>query len=183
MDNILSSLNFPARFSGWIRASVSTPANSISLNVDVWGFFRSCKVDRVIHLSPLLFVMCTDYLSRLIKVRTMELNFKFHPKCGMHNNTHLAFADDLIVMARGDHPSVKILAAILQKFGEISGLKANNLKESSLFLAGVRGIETAAIEDDHHFTKGSLPVRYLGIPLSASRLQCLDYSRFIEQIP
>lgn len=56
----------------------------------------------------------------------------------MHQITHLAFADDLMVMARGHLISVQLLENVLQEFGDTSGLRANWLK-SSLFLAGVRG--------------------------------------------
>lgn len=100
----------------------------------------------------------------------MVSDFKFHPKCGMHNITHLAFADDLTVMARGDINSVQILASILTDFGDVSGLRANSLK-CSLFLAGVQGAEAQAIEDTLHFARGAFPFRYLGIPLSALRLR------------
>lgn len=50
-------------------------------------------------LSHFLFVLCIEYLSRLFKYRTIESNFKCYPKCGKRYITHLAFADDLVVMA------------------------------------------------------------------------------------
>lgn len=60
-------------------------------------------------------------------------------------------------------------------------MHANSLK-SSLILAGVQGLEAKAIEDELHFTRGSFPFRYLGIPISASRLRGSDYAPLIERI-
>lgn len=51
--------------------------------------------------------------------------------------THLAFADNLMLMARGDTTSVQHLATILAEFGAVSGFQANRLKWN-LFLAGVQ---------------------------------------------
>lgn len=182
LEDVLKGLNFPERFCGWIHQCISTPAYSISLNGEIKGFFPGMKgLRQGDPLSPFLFVLCIEYMSRLFKARTLGSAFKFHPKCGLHNITHLAFADDLMVLARGDRPSVQILANILTEFGEVSGLHANNLK-SSLFLAGVQGVETQAIEEALHFTRGSFPFIYLGIPLSASRLRGSNYAPLIERI-
>lgn len=43
--------------------------------------------------------------------------------CMMHKITHLAFADHLMVMTRGDVGSVQVRANILVEFGSISGLQ------------------------------------------------------------
>lgn len=88
-------------------------------------------------LSPYLFVLCVKYLSRLLKVRFGNSDFKYHPKCRKHMITHLAFADNLMLMARGDTTSVQHLATILAEFGAVSGFQANRLKWN-LFLAGVQ---------------------------------------------
>ena len=49
-------------------------------------------------LSPLLFVLSMDYLSRLLKVTTRDPRFKFLPNCKLLGLTHLMFADDLILL-------------------------------------------------------------------------------------
>lgn len=99
----------------------------------------------------------------------------------MHQITHLAFADDLMVMARGHLISVQLLENVLQEFGDTSGLRANWLK-SSLFLVGVRGAKRTEIEDALGFANGSFPFRYLGIPLLASRFKGTDYAPLIDKI-
>lgn len=69
--------------------------------MEVRGFFPGMQgLRRGDPLSPFLFSLCIEYLSRLFKARTMEISFKFHPKCAMHSIKHLAFVDDLMVMSR-----------------------------------------------------------------------------------
>lgn len=182
LEDVMRALNFPEIFCNWIMACVTTPAYSVALNREVKGFFSGMQgLRQGDPLSPYLFVLCIEYLSRLFKARTLDSEFNYHPKCGAHHITHLAFADDLMVMARGDLISVNILAIILNEFGETSGLRANSLK-SSLFLAGVHGTENQAIENALGFAQGSFPFRYLGIPLSASRLRGADYSPLIDRL-
>lgn len=54
------------------------------------------------HMSPYLFVIAMEYLSRCLNVLRGNKGFKFHPKCAKLNITHLSFADDLVMFARGD---------------------------------------------------------------------------------
>lgn len=124
----MRGLNFPERFCGWIRERVTTPAYSIALNGEVRGFFSGMQSLRQWDpLSPYLFVLCIKYLSRLLKARTDISEFRFHLKCRLHRITHLAFVDDLMVMASGDIRSVQIRVDILAEFGAVSSLQANRL--------------------------------------------------------
>lgn len=182
IDAVMRGLNFPDHFCGWIRECVTSPHYTITLNGEVCGFLPGLQgLRQGDPLSPYLFVLSIEYLSRLFKARVDDSEFNHRPKCAKHNITHLAFADDLMLMARGDPISVEILAAILDEFGAASGLHANRLK-SSLFLTGVGGAERVAIEHALGFAVGSFPFRYLGIPLAASRLKGVDYAPLIEKI-
>lgn len=137
--NVLRGLKFLERFCGWIWECISTSAYSIALNGEVRHFFPGMQgLRQGDPLSPYLFVLCIEYLSRLMKARLEDSEFKYHPKCRKHHITHLAFADDLMVMARGDGTLFQLVANILEEFGDVSGLRANRLK-SNLFLAGVHG--------------------------------------------
>lgn len=102
---VISGLNFSDRYFGWIWECVSTPTYSIEMNSEVRGFFPGMQgLRQGDPLSPYLFILCIEYLSRLLKVRIDNTGFKFLPKCRLHQITHLAFADDLMVLARGVLP-------------------------------------------------------------------------------
>ncbi|XP_022852082.1 uncharacterized protein LOC111373749 [Olea europaea var. sylvestris] len=86
---------------------ISTPSFSLAINGSIHGFFKGKRgLRQGDPLSPLLFVICLEYLSRALKVATNNLDFNYHPKCGPLKITHLAFADDLMLFARGDSTSI-----------------------------------------------------------------------------
>lgn len=90
--------------------------------------------------------------------------------------THLAFADDLMLFAKGDRKSVEVLMKALNDFERTSGL-AINAEKSQLFGAGIK--------EDLSFTRipaGTLPVKYLGVPLDGQRLKVAQFSPLIDSI-
>ncbi|KAL0381230.1 UNVERIFIED_CONTAM: hypothetical protein Sangu_0187300 [Sesamum angustifolium] len=161
---------------------VSTSSFSVALNGSLHGFFAGKKGLRQGDLmSPGLFLLCMEYFSRLIKRKTIDSDFNFHPKCEKLKITHLLFADDLMMFSRGDLPSVHILMECLQEFRDVSGLTVNTSK-SSIFTAGIDNNILCDILARTEFTRGEMPVRYLGISLAAQRLSVRDYSPLVDQI-
>lgn len=115
---LLLQLGFPAVMIIWIRECISTASFSISLNGRMHGFHKTkTGLIQGDPISPYLFVLAMEYLSRAIKVATSNPNFNFHPKCEKIGLTHLSFADDIILFSRGDVHSVTILHNTLQQFG------------------------------------------------------------------
>ncbi|XP_057953868.1 uncharacterized mitochondrial protein AtMg01250-like [Malania oleifera] len=116
---------------------VSTSSFFVSLNGRLNGFFKGRKgLRQGDPLSPLLFVICVEYLSRLLKSLEGKFKFKFHPKCDELKITHLAFVDDLMLFSRGDVVSVGYLMECLKEFSLCSSLSTNCLK-SNLYQAGM----------------------------------------------
>ncbi|XP_019237355.1 PREDICTED: uncharacterized protein LOC109217549 [Nicotiana attenuata] len=84
-------------------------------------------------ISPFLFAIAMEYLSRLLNGLKNVQEYKFHPRCGKLNIRHLSFADDLLMFARGDSKSVTTLHAFFMKFSAASGLLANSNKSAIYF--------------------------------------------------
>ena len=81
-------------------------------------------------LSPLLFVLSMEYLSRLLKKAATSSAFKFHPHYKALNLCHLMFADDLFVFCKADPSSLELLIQVMHSFTQVFGLKANISKSS-----------------------------------------------------
>ncbi|GKU95319.1 hypothetical protein SLEP1_g8691 [Rubroshorea leprosula] len=78
-------------------------------------------------------------------------------------------ADDLIVFADGKASSLAAIDDILKSFYSVSGLKVNYAK-SEHFCCGIPASESTALYLSLWIKIGTLPVRYLGVPLIAGRL-------------
>lgn len=116
---------------------VTSTSFPIALNGNLYGHFVGRRgLRQGDPLSPFLFAICLEALSRSLKCMSTSPAFGFHPKCKHLNITHLAFADDLLLFSRGDVRSVSMLMNCLNKFGDTAGLRINSQK-SNIYLSGV----------------------------------------------
>ncbi|XP_050233005.1 uncharacterized protein LOC126681507 [Mercurialis annua] len=93
---------------------------------------------------------------------------------------HISFADDLFVFCKGNLRSVKQIADVLKPFNDVSGLQVNNQK-SCIYFCGVDNDVKENILNELSFKEGSLPVKYLGVPLIGKRLSKGDCQGLIEK--
>ncbi|XP_019229314.1 PREDICTED: uncharacterized protein LOC109210372 [Nicotiana attenuata] len=132
-------------------------------------------------ISPFLFAIAIEYLSRLLKGLKHVQEYKFHPRCGKLNITHLSFADDLLMFARGDSKSVTNLHTCFMKFSATSGLLANPNK-SAIYFGGVDQNTRQEILQNTGYSFGELPFKYLGIPLDTKKLSAMQWQPLIDRI-
>lgn len=79
---MLDALGFPNSFTALVMECVSTPIFSIMLNDTMRGCFKSRRGLRQGYpISPLLFVLCMEYLSRILTKLAQIEQFKFHLRC------------------------------------------------------------------------------------------------------
>ena len=81
----------------------------------------------------------------------------------------------------GDRQSAKLIKDTLHQFYDLTGLCANNSK-SCLFMAGVTDDVGEAIKLTLQFSLGSLPLKYLGVPLITTRLRKSDCRELTKKI-
>lgn len=182
LQQVLSGLNFPPEFINWIMTCLSTVSFSIALNGRSYGFIKGKRgLRQGDPMSLLLFVVGMEYLSRLLQGLEEDADFKFHPKCGSIKLNHLCFADDLMIVCKADSSSPMKVKAVVEDFGMCSGLCINPAK-SHIFLAGVEPQLKQQILERTQFSEGTLPVRYLGIPLISTSLKEEDCQPIITSI-
>ncbi|XP_074290552.1 putative mitochondrial protein AtMg01250 [Silene latifolia] len=166
----------------WILQCVTTTSFTLSLNGSNFGYFKGKRgLRQGDPMSPLLFTICLEYLTRILDVVTARHDYRFHPLYRALKLGHLAFADDLLLFCKGDVSSVKIPMRAFLTVSEASGLKVNQDK-SNLYMNGVGSHVTAQISRMSGFQRGTLLFRYLGISISHKRLSNAECSKLVDKI-
>ncbi|XP_061360507.1 uncharacterized protein LOC133304483 [Gastrolobium bilobum] len=179
---MLISIGFPPRFSDWIIECVTTTSFSVVVNGAIHGHFKGGRgLRQGDPLSPYLFVLCLEYLSRDLSGLRDNIIFQFHPACCDLNISHLAFADDIMLLSRGDVPSITTLYSRLSHFCAVSGLSISSDK-SAIYSAGMDLDSLSEVQRLTGFELGAFPFRYLGVPLLSSRLNVIHYDPLLSRI-
>ncbi|KAL0355542.1 UNVERIFIED_CONTAM: hypothetical protein Sradi_4001100 [Sesamum radiatum] len=112
---------------------------------------------------------------------TNDADFLYYWKCREVGLINLCFADDVLVFCAGTSYSVQTISTALAEFAELSGLRANPNKSLIILSRAVRE-ERQAILEIISFPEGTLPIKYLGVPLVDSRLKIADCRGLLEKI-
>ncbi|GKA55820.1 hypothetical protein Tco_0754892 [Tanacetum coccineum] len=103
-------------------------------------------------------------------------SFRFHKHCEELRIINVCFADDLFIFARGDVESAKVVMDSLNEFKLASGLP-----KSTVYFCNVINHVKSVILNVMPFSEGTLPVKYLGVPLISSRLLNQDCKILVEK--
>ncbi|XP_058775436.1 uncharacterized protein LOC131649698 [Vicia villosa] len=110
-----------------------------------------------------------------------DTRFKHHAKCAKLNLTNLMFADDVLLLSRGDLTSVDLLLAALYKFLKSTGMQVNKSK-SNMYFGAVSPEMKDMLLRLAGFKEESLPFKYLGVPITCKKLSIHHYMGLIDKI-
>ncbi|XP_074314953.1 uncharacterized protein LOC141651130 [Silene latifolia] len=182
LDEMLQALKFPDQFREWIMQCVTTATYSINLNGNVFGFFKGRRgLRQGDPLSPLLFTICMEYLSRLLAYTTEGSSFKYHPLCKPLKLTHLMFADDLLLFCKGDAQSIMTILRTFSTFSKSSGLNMSKGKSNAYFNGVPEELKNDILKVSG-LVQGTLPFKYLGVPIKTTRLNAQDCAPLIDKL-
>lgn len=85
------------------------------------------------HMSPLLFMLVMDYLTRILKKVGGLPDFRYHPMCKDTRLNHLIFVDDIIIFCKGNLASITRIMEVINHFSKVTCL-VSNLDQSNNFL-------------------------------------------------
>ncbi|KAL0294820.1 UNVERIFIED_CONTAM: putative mitochondrial protein [Sesamum angustifolium] len=183
LSAVLHLFGFPDIFIGWIEECVTTPMFSVCINGNPHGFFKGSRgLRQGDPMSPFLFVLIMEVLQLMLQ-QLIDQNegFSFHWRCKEIGLFQLCFADDLLLFCKADVASVRIFRHGLDEFAKLSGLHANPQKSQLILSRSAQPMREhllAALQ----FQEGHLPLRYLGLPLLASRLSISDCQPLLLKI-
>nr|ABR67408.1 reverse transcriptase [Cucumis melo subsp. melo] len=164
IDYMLLKKGYPHRLRNWIKAYISSVQYSIIINGRPRGKFQP---SRGIHqgdpISPFIFVLAMDYLSRLIetlvdKIKGVSLNDNL-------NLTHLLFAYDILLFVEDNEDSLKNLRNVIHLFQLALGINVN-LNKSTISPVNLGASRTNQVATSWGINTHFLPTNYLGVPLA-----------------
>jgi hypothetical protein len=167
---MLRRCGFGERWCSWIAHCISSVRFSVLVNGTPSGFFSSSRgLKQGDHLSPLLFVIVMEALSKLSSA-TVHRGFLSGFSVGSGSNgvisiSHLLFADDTLVFCGANPNHLHYLRLLFLSFEAASSLKINLAKSVLVHVGHVDNMdEVAGILG---CGVSSLPLKYIGLPLGA----------------
>ncbi|XP_042059507.1 uncharacterized protein LOC121804020 [Salvia splendens] len=146
------------------------------------GFFKSTRgLRQGDPISPALFMIAADYLSRALDKLILgkkETTFKASKRC--MEISHLAYADDIIIFTQATSNPLRRLRACLDGYEGVSG-KQINLAKSNFYIAEVHEQWAHAIQSEGGFARGSFPFLYLGVTIYCG-VKRTEMSMFIREM-
>lgn len=139
------------------------------------------NLDKATHSPHVCLDLSIEVFSRLLQQFATHPDYNFHPKCVAQQLTYLVYADDLLLFARGDLPSVGGLINFLDQYACMARLTTNKRK-SNIYMARVDEQTRDHLSQLTSFQMGQFPFRYLGIPLATERLRASNYNTLIDSL-
>ncbi|KAK9927793.1 hypothetical protein M0R45_024959 [Rubus argutus] len=183
LDHVLEQKGFGQRWRKWIGGCLQSANFSIMINGRPRGKFSASRgLRQGDPLSPFLFTLVVDVLSRLLE-KAKETKIIEGLVVGRERVevSHLQFADDTIFLASGCEQSWCNLLSIIECFGSMSGMKINKAKCS---LVGIN-VEAGKVERLANLwgcTVGSWPMKYLGLPLGGNPRASTFWNPVVEKV-
>lgn len=93
----------------------------------------------------------------------------------------ISFANEILLFWKADPTTAQILKAGINAFSELSGMHVNPSKSHVILSKSVEGVRDV-LPNLLGFVKGRLPVKFLGVPLIASKLSVADCKLLFDKI-
>lgn len=149
---------------------------SVKINNEVGKYFQSAKgVRQGDPLSPFLFNMAGEVLTKMVLSAQRNGLFSGLASDLVENGIAiLQYADDTVLCIEHDQEKTVNSKLLLYIFEMMSGLKINFLK-SEVFIVGGDNNIASFYSDLFNCQVGSLPMKYLGVPVTFSNLKNVDW--------
>lgn len=168
LNTRMQQMGFCSKWVQWIKMCVSTVKYSICFNgTNICLVLPKRGLRQGDPISPYLFLLCVEGLSRAIQSAESENAIHIHG-CKVSRTapsiTHLLFADDSFLFFRADHDETVKIKEILDKYELLSGQAVNYRKSGIFFSSNVRRDKQQKITDILGETSDLSTGNYLGLP-------------------
>ncbi|KAJ3676138.1 hypothetical protein LUZ60_003550 [Juncus effusus] len=174
---LMEAKGFPRLWIQWIKNLMTSSSSIIKINGSVTPtFFHRRGVRQGDPLSPLIFDLAVDILQDIFSKLEPHLIkvFQFETQV-------LQYADDTIIFMEAHLKNLRLLALALEMFNEITGLPINWTKSAFVPIA-IPEEHLVVIKNILKCEVESLPIRYLGIPLTIKKPKKLAFMPLIKAV-
>ncbi|XP_026419623.1 uncharacterized protein LOC113315575 [Papaver somniferum] len=179
---VLQKIGFSKNWCDWLHILFKSAKISVIVNGGPCGFF---SVGRGLRqgdpLSPILFVLMEEVLSKGITQMVNEgLIVSMVERKGIHP-THLFFADDVFIFWNGAKKSILSLMRLLEDYQKCSRQIINRHK-SKMFIDGASELRKLQIKEIIQMEISSFPDKYLGVMLIIGRVKVYTVWPMVEMM-
>jgi hypothetical protein len=167
---------FSPKWISWVLAFILGGSVAIDVNGEVGPYFQTRKgLRQGDPLSPIQFNIAADMLSILIsRAKTEGQIGGVVPHLVDGGSSILQYADDTILFMEHDLEKAQNMKLLLCAFEQLSGLKIN-FHKSEIFCFGEAMNFKSQYKDLYVCNPGTLPMKYLGIPIRYKKLSNTDW--------
>ncbi|RAL43251.1 hypothetical protein DM860_015141 [Cuscuta australis] len=122
-------------------------------------------------LSPLLFIIASEGLSRLLNRSLEESNIQHYNMGTVKFLGHLTYADDIMIFTKGDSINLLKLKKLLDEYSLDSGQVINSAKSKFYVKDITNSSHLKNLEKILAMQKGTLPFTYLGATICKGKLK------------
>ncbi|XP_026452043.1 uncharacterized protein LOC113352440 [Papaver somniferum] len=179
---VMKKFGFSQKCITWLHQLFTSARISVLVNGGPVGFF---DVSRGLRqgdpLSPILFVIFEDVLSRKLSKMVEEneimpmVNYR-----GVHP-IHILFADDVFLFVNGHKRNLQKVMKLLKYYQSSSGQVINQMK-IKLFVGGVTAARQQKIASELLLNISQLPDKYLGVILKPGAVKSSNFWGVVEMI-
>ncbi|XP_059450878.1 uncharacterized protein LOC132181647 [Corylus avellana] len=182
--SVMKKLGFHSSWINWIRLCISSSSFSILINGSPFGQFSPKRgLRQGDPLSPFLFILGTEVLSRLLFREETLGNIK---GLKISRNTpaihHLLFADDLLIFGKATLKEANTICSCLKKYCLWSGQSINNGKSSIRFSKNTNLTTAAMILDILPYSKNPSKSIYLGLPILLGNSKKAAFLNILDRV-
>lgn len=135
IEHILQLLNFPNKFTSFLLFCLKNVTYTPILNGKKCPPFNPERgIKQGDPISPYIFILGMEYLSKLIKDQIQANNWK--PFTFKNKNiaiSHILFADDVLFFCKANSRNIEAISDVIKIFSTVSGMKINTAKSKVWF--------------------------------------------------
>lgn len=177
---VMHFMGFSDTWINWISGCLHSATSSVLINGSPTREFNLHRgLRQGDPLSPFLFIIAMEGLHVAME-DAMAAGLYNGFKINNLNLSHLFFADDALFLGEWSHKNLKSLAAILECFHKVSGLKINYQK-SNLFGIGVPIDEVSSFASITGCNALATPFNYLGLPIDCNMALVKSWDPIVEK--